>query len=194
MATHRAAETQRRAGTRALTTAAVGAICLLAWAALLWQPPPHAGHLGLAGGGAARAPAFIAGWALIVLAMMLPSALPFLLAFQRRSERGAGLARDSAALLGGYALSWTLFGAALYAGAWLLLLLPRPGAALGAQLAALPPLIAGAYQLSPPKRAALEACRAAPGCATARGGRAGAAWRCAPGSATGAAASPAAGR
>src|SRR5436305_868708 len=71
-----------------------------AWAALaLWGASPYAGlldHRSLAPGGAPAAPlrllAFVAGWTLMTVAMMLPSSLPLVNLFRRlvsdRPERG----------------------------------------------------------------------------------------------------------
>lgn len=181
MASQQGAGTQRRLNAFGLSAAAVGAVCMLAWVILLlWQqsPPrsPFPHHsLGSGRGSARLALAFAADWLVMVLAMMLPTALPFLGRFQRQYGQYAGLAWRSAALLAGYVLSWCLFGIAIYAGYWLLyqqlLASVAPGAHL-AMLAALPPLVAGAYQLTPLKRGYLESCTFAPGRADAHDARA----------------------
>ena len=100
------------------------------------------------GEGFAGASVWLGAWALMMTAMMLPSALPLVLAYQRMDRRGTG-----ALLLGsGYLVAWVGVGLAAYG---LDLALPEPSAlAIGAVL-----LLAGVYQLSPAKDACLRRCR-----------------------------------
>ena len=70
--------------------------------------------LGLAG--------FLAGWALMMTAMMLPSLAPLLSVYLRsiRAERSSRVrAVRTAALVAGYLLTWTGFGILAYAAALL---------------------------------------------------------------------------
>lgn len=145
-----------------LTAGAVALVAALAWAGLL--------TIGDMGGGPgadmtmegaqgeqrmtlgqdlAGASLWLAAWAVMMTAMMLPSALPLVLAYRRMDRRGTG----AALLLGsGYLVTWVGVGLAAYG---LDLALPEPSAmAIGAVL-----LLAGVYQLSPVKDACLRRCR-----------------------------------
>jgi predicted metal-binding membrane protein len=93
-----------------------------------------------------RLPAFVLGWTLMTVAMMLPSSLPPVHLFRRmlvdRPDAGGLLAW----LLVGYLAVWALFGVAAYLGdAW-----------LGAPAVV---LVAGAYQFTSLEQACLEQCR-----------------------------------
>lgn len=106
-------------------------------------------------------PWFLAGWMLMVAAMMLPIQLRSLV----RMQRGSGQARPGwfgAALVAGYLGVWTLVGAVVLAADWLLHqahhalpILQRQAWALGA----LSLVVAGVYQLTPAKRAFLDRLR-----------------------------------
>ena len=104
-------------------------------------------------------------WAVMMAAMMLPSASPLLLLYgeslRRRSDGETGLSRVYA-MAAGYLLVWLIFSAVATGLqrvlSELLLLTPmmeaaRPEAAAGLLL------LAGLYQLTPLKRACLGACR-----------------------------------
>jgi predicted metal-binding membrane protein len=103
-------------------------------------------------------------WAVMMFAMMLPSASPLMLlygaAVRRRADGSA--ARQIYALAAGYLLAWTAFSlgatAAQRALASLLLLSPMMEAATARVSAGLW-LLAGAYQLTPIKHACLQACQ-----------------------------------
>lgn len=131
-AVRRSASTPAR-GADWLTIAAVGATIATAWGALLWAP--HGGA-GIAG--------FVAAWTVMMAAMMLPSAVPFILLYRRGSS-----VAGTAALAAGYLAVWTVVGVA----AWGLHLVAMdvPAAAVLA--------VAGLYQLTPAKRACLDRCR-----------------------------------
>ena len=107
---------------------------------------------------------FIAMWAAMMVAMMLPSTLPLLLLYRRaalfRCDPRAGLA--TCLLASAYFFVWTLFGVAAY----LLGSLAARFAMTSAETARMvPPLIgaslivAGMYQLTPWKYACLRHCR-----------------------------------
>lgn len=144
-----------------LAAGAVALVAALAWAGLLTMGDmggrPGAGmtmegaqgEQGMAlGQDLAGASLWLAAWAVMMTAMMLPSALPLVLAYRRMDRRGTG-----ALLLGsGYIVTWVCVGLAAY---WLDRALPEPSAvAIGAFL-----LLAGVYQLSPVKDACLRRCR-----------------------------------
>jgi predicted metal-binding membrane protein len=104
-------------------------------------------------------------WITMMIAMMTPSALPMLLVFERvaRSRR-AGLSPSwaTASFLFGYLALWTLFSvvattaqAALHASELLSFGMRSVSPALNGALL----MAAGAYQLSPLKRACLSRCR-----------------------------------
>jgi predicted metal-binding membrane protein len=160
--------TQTRPDNRTLA-AVVGSLVTLAWLSIAtWSFSPydrylHHGSLDdLTVGVPAAAAIFVGGWALMVVAMMLPTTYPVLALF-----RGVIRQRDDRALLlslclAGYLVVWVAFGAAAYAadlglhgmlerGAWID---ERPWLIGTAVLA-----LAGAYQFAPLKYRCLEQCR-----------------------------------
>jgi predicted metal-binding membrane protein len=138
---------------------ALGTLVAGAWGALLlWGASPYADlldHTAAADLTPSRLVAFVLGWTLMTVAMMLPSSLPLVNLFRRVV---AGRA-DAGGLLAGYLGVWALFGLAAYVG----------DTALHAALAAVPDaawmvapavaLAAGVYQFTPLKHACLEQCR-----------------------------------
>ena len=100
---------------------------------------------------------FVAMWALMMTAMMLPSVWPFVAVYERtiRVHRVVRLG----ALAGGYLLAWALVGVAAYGVAWVFgeLAADNPGAARATAVAAFAAL--GIYQLTPLKFRCLSHCR-----------------------------------
>jgi predicted metal-binding membrane protein len=104
-------------------------------------------------------------WAVMMTAMMLPTATPLILLYAaaaRRSAEAGSAARRVYALAAGYVLMWALFSLMatalqrILASARVLTPMMEPATpAAGAVVLA----IAGAYQLTPLKRACLRACR-----------------------------------
>jgi predicted metal-binding membrane protein len=88
---------------------------------------------------------FMAGWVVMMTAMMLPSAAPFVLVY---GKRGRGR------LVLGYLLVWALVGLPVYAVARAFDLMMVPAAAVAAVL-----VVAGVYQFTPLKNVCLHACR-----------------------------------
>ncbi len=104
-------------------------------------------------------------WAGMMVAMMLPSAAPMILAFdsvERRNAGARGAASRSMAFAGAYLLVWTGWSALAAGAQWLLqaggLLTPMIVSASEWLTAGLL-LVAGLYQFTPLKRACLKHCR-----------------------------------
>ena len=157
-----------RIGPRYRAMGPVIALSILAWVALwLWGRSPYSPFLSHHSLDAVRgdimlALVFMAGWVVMVIAMMLPSTLPLLATFQRLTGQRADANRLDILLIGGYLLTWTLFGVAIYAGDWLLHQAIHTNDWLASWLWMLPALtliVAGAYQFTPLKRSCLDACR-----------------------------------
>jgi predicted metal-binding membrane protein len=88
---------------------------------------------------------FMAGWVVMMTAMMLPSAAPLVLVY---GKRGRGR------LVLGYLLVWAIVGLPVYAVARAFDLMMVPAAAVAAVL-----VVAGLYQFTPLKNVCLRACR-----------------------------------
>lgn len=100
-------------------------------------------------------------WALMMAAMMLPSALPMIGTFVDASLR-RGAPDHARAFIGGYLLAWMVFSAAATAAQWLMLaagwtnpMMVSTSVPLTAALL----LVSGMYQFSPLKRLCLRGCR-----------------------------------
>jgi predicted metal-binding membrane protein len=149
---------------------AVGVILALgaatAWLALwLWQASPWGRFLHHADSGAPLAvetALFVAGWVLMIVAMMLPTSIPLVIAFARLVGRRPRAGRLVGLVVVGYLVVWTAFGlvayladrlvhAAVDAWPWLA---EHPQLIIGATF-----LAAGLYQFSTLKYRCLEACR-----------------------------------
>jgi len=142
--------------TSLFTGALLAVFALAAWVAVVLQagaPMP--------GAEAAGALAFIAAWAIMMAAMMLPSATPMIAlyaALRRKASPGgpAGVATALFALV--YFVVWVAFGVPVY----------LASVFIGSQISladvlpyalALVLVVAGIYQLTPLKRACLRVCR-----------------------------------
>ncbi len=105
-------------------------------------------------------------WAVMMVAMMAPSAAPMLLMFaavnRKRREREAPYV-PTGIFLAGYVIVWTVFAAAATGGNWGLhqasLLSSMMGASTSGYLGGALLLAAGAFQWSPLKYACLKQCR-----------------------------------
>jgi len=134
----------------------VGLLAALAWATL-WLAGGFGLQLHNALPGSGGVWLFLGGWTVMTVAMMLPASLPVLVTFQSfaaaRPDRGllVGLA------VAGYLVTWTGFGAAVYA----LYLLAFAWFGHGVHRLGGPVilLLAGAFQFSPLKYRCLDKCR-----------------------------------
>jgi predicted metal-binding membrane protein len=164
------------AGARVVLVA-IGAGVLAAWAAMLAMVATGTMHHALAGGGSAShatpamsgmvgmsgagahgsmllassAAGSIEMWALMVVAMMLPSALPAVRHIGANSLRWRRR-RAMATFLAGYAAIWIVLGAAVVV---ILRMSSLPDRAIASAVAL---ALAGAWQLTPYKRRALSDC------------------------------------
>ena len=104
-------------------------------------------------------------WAVMMVAMMLPSATPLLLLYSgtaRRSATGASAARRIYALAAGYVTVWALFSLGATALQRLLaelLLVSSMMEATSPVVGGVLLLVAGVYQLTPIKQACLRTCQ-----------------------------------
>jgi predicted metal-binding membrane protein len=151
---------------RALLGGALGALAIVAWLSLWWwEDSPYRAFLGHQGGVGPlpiEAALFSLGWALMIVAMMLPSSIPLVLTFGALVRRRRAPGRLVLLLLVGYLVIWTGFGL----GAWILdrgihaavdaipWLAEHPQVILGSTL-----LIAGLWQFSPIRDRCLDECR-----------------------------------
>ncbi len=147
---------------QSITFACVAGAAVLAWTWLAGMPAGHAmpgdvwslSYLG----------ASFLMWALMMVAMMLPSATPMILLYARFARSPGGAGRGGAALFAfTYVAVWTGFSAAAtvaQAAAIDVGLVSAMGLAIGdARLAGALMIAAGLYQLTPLKRACLAQCR-----------------------------------
>ena len=148
--------------------ALMAALIALTWLTLwAWGRSPGGlfyGHHGagtFARGGAFTL-VFVAGWTVMVVAMMLPTSLPLITLFRAVVRRRRDSALLVVLLIVGYLGTWTLFGGVVYLGGWVLQQIARQsgwleanGWVLGAGIVTL----AGLYQFTPLKYKCLEKCR-----------------------------------
>lgn len=163
---------------RLVVLCGLATVTLLAWGYLFHMAR---GMVGLAEG---RAPAMASGlvmpqvqrwgsvellllfvmWAVMMVAMMMPSAAPLLLTFARaRRRKGrAGVVGYTGILLLGYVLVWVVFSVLATLAQWAL----HRAALLSPMMVSASPVLggvllfaAGAFQLTPLKRACLVRCR-----------------------------------
>jgi predicted metal-binding membrane protein len=150
---------------RRLLVAALTGLAATAWLSLwLWSRSPYGAlldHTRHADGlWAVYVP--IAGWTLMLVAMMLPTTLPLVALFSSFVRRRADPTRLVGVLIGGYLLIWALFGLVLHAGDHLARLALDESAWIGSHAWLVGAAIvtgAGAYQFTALKRHCLEKCR-----------------------------------
>ncbi len=147
---------------RHLLVVVLAGIALLAWVSLWWlEGATGSGvHHHVALSGPLYPGAFLAGWLLMSVAMMLPTSTPLVVLFSRMISRRPGQGVLISALLAGYLAAWLGLGAVVLLVATALgslrLLPDGPHAwILGSGLL----LLAGAFQFSALKYACLDQCR-----------------------------------
>ena len=151
---------------RAILVGALGLAAGVAWVGLwLWESSPFGRFLHHAGGSAplaVEAGLFAAGWALMIVAMMLPTSIPLVVTFAAIVRGRPHRTRLVALVVVGYLLTWTAFGLVAYVADrgihWTVDAVPwlseHPQLIIGATL-----LVAGLYQFSALKYRCLDECR-----------------------------------
>ncbi len=111
-------------GERRFLLAALAALVALAWLALwLWGRSPYGRYLDheqledvlINPNGLALILVFVAGWTVMVIAMMLPTVIPLIRMFHTVARRRADRLRLLALLIAGYLTVWVAFGVAVHA-------------------------------------------------------------------------------
>lgn len=159
---------------RLIVSAGLLGVALLAWAYLLYDAhrmSASGGCMGMempelsAWPASTLLPLFVM-WSIMMVAMMLPSALPMILTFAAVTRNRRRLGRPYvpvAIFMSGYIIVWCLFSALAALGQWLLhrtALLSSSMASTSTLFAGLLLLGAGIFQFTPLKRACLTRCRA----------------------------------
>ncbi len=134
---------------------------LLYWGATNMGSPAAQLTMPMSDWSAANWAAVFIMWAVMMAAMMLPTAMPMVSVFGTLN-RSRGEAGRTLAFVGGYLALWTAFGAAATAAQWAL----QTGGFLSPMIVSMSPalsgallIIAGVFQFTPLKHACLRACR-----------------------------------
>jgi predicted metal-binding membrane protein len=146
---------------RIAVAAALAAVTALAWADLGWMAADPAAMADPGAWSLGYAAAMLAMWAIMMAAMMVPSAAPTILLFASL-RRPAASAVPIAFFVAGYLVAWTGFSVAATAAQWALAstsLLSSAMASDGPRLCGALFAVAGLYQFSPLKDACLSHCR-----------------------------------
>ena len=130
------------------------AVAGIAWAVMVQHSRSMAGMDGM-DMGLGPIESFAATWAVMMAAMMLPSAIPVVLEFARTAERRQGWRVATGMLAATYLGVWLVFGVVCYA-IYRAVGMPWPNQAVVVGLAL---ALAGVYSLSPIKRASQARCR-----------------------------------
>lgn len=144
-------------------------IIVLSWISLfIWGLSPYArflSHESLEGVHLETSPGVIAilvaGWTLMLVAMMLPTTLPLISLFYSLTAQRSDRARLVVLLVMGYLTIWAAFGVLVHVGDMALHELAEQVAWLGnhQMIAAATLILAGLYQFSPLKYKCLDKCR-----------------------------------
>jgi predicted metal-binding membrane protein len=142
---------ERELSPPALTAFALLAVAAVAWALTIWQSR-STGEMAMGLGSLAS---FATGWAVMMSAMMLPSALPFVYEFARRSEGRRRWQAATGMLAATYLGIWLGFGVACY---FVLSAFPVPEADQGL-VGGVALALAAVYGLTPIRAASETRCR-----------------------------------
>jgi predicted metal-binding membrane protein len=149
-------------------TLSFGALIGLAWVTLaLWGQSPYGRYLSHHSldevrGSSLLMLVFIAGWVVMLLAMMLPTSLPLVALFNRLVSTRPDRVRLLALLVVGYLAIWIVVGIFIYTGDSVIHFAVAQSALVAEHvwaLGAVTLLLAGAYQFTPLKYHCLENCR-----------------------------------
>ncbi len=156
---------------RRLFAVLLGSLVALAWLALwVWGQSPYARYLdheelgegSLEGSVLVIGLIFVAGWTLMIVAMMLPSSLPLVMLFRTLVRQRPDRTRLVLLLIAGYLGIWTLFGVMILIGDWGLHQALGEITWLEANewvFGGVTLVLAGLYQFTPLKYHCLDKCR-----------------------------------
>jgi predicted metal-binding membrane protein len=120
---------------------------------------PASSQMGMPGATSMGPGVFVATWAVMMAAMMVPSVVPAVRAFDTRA-RATGQPADAAVLfVAGYLLVWSVIGGVAYLLVQALQGWLPAGSVTALRVGAVLLLVAGVYQLTPAKQACLHHCR-----------------------------------
>lgn len=121
---------------------------------------PARGQMGMSGAMSMGLSAFVAAWTVMMVAMMLPSAIPAAGAFDAWKRTTVGRSGGATVLfIAGYLLVWSAIGGVAYLVIQALQTWPQAGSVMALRVGAALLVVAGVYQLSPSKRLCLRQCR-----------------------------------
>jgi predicted metal-binding membrane protein len=163
---------QARGDRRILVTVLLGLVALAWYALWVWSLSPYArfldhevlAELPLIGSGdyVLLLSLFVAGWTLMIIAMMLPTSLPLITLFHGMVRQRLNRCRLVTLLIAGYLVVWTGFGGVAHLGDWMVheavehnLWLALHSWLISAAIF----LLAGLYQFTPWKYYCLDKCR-----------------------------------
>jgi predicted metal-binding membrane protein len=149
-----ARDARRELAKPAAAALVVLAVAAVAWAAMVRQARSAAEMDGI-DMGLGPIESFAATWAVMMAAMMLPSAVPVVLEFARTAERRKGWQVATGVLAATYLGVWLIFGVVCYA-IYTAARMPWPNQTVAVGLAL---ALAGVYSISPIKRASQARCR-----------------------------------
>ena len=158
---------------RRLFAVLVAALIALTWLALwIWSVSPYSRFLdheilgeldfAISGEYLVFLSLFVAGWTLMLVAMMLPTSMPLVMLFHRLTLRRPDGSRLVALLIVGYLSVWILFGGLAHVGDLLIHTAVKQSVWLEANewiIGAGTIMLAGIYQFTPLKYSCLDKCR-----------------------------------
>jgi predicted metal-binding membrane protein len=119
------------------------------------------GRMGMPGTMSIGLGGFIATWAVMMVAMMVPSFLPAVRRFDTWARTEGQPSGATGLLLAGYLLVWSAVGGVAYLAVHALQGWLAAGSMTALRTGAVLLVVAGVYQLTPPKQACLRHCRSA---------------------------------
>lgn len=153
---------------RKLVAGLVGVLSVLAWISLwVWGQSPYGRYLSHHSleevrGDVLLAAIFVAGWTLMIVAMMLPTSIPLVTLFAMLTRDRRSRHQLLALLVAGYLAVWGAFGLLVYIADWAIHGAVDQSSWLAANawaIAASTLILTGLYQFSPLKHLCLEKCR-----------------------------------
>ncbi len=116
-------------------------------------------QMGMSGSASMGLGAFIATWTVMMVAMMVPSLVPAARAFDAKARKAESSGGATVLYVVGYLLVWSTIGTVTFLVVQGLDGWPVAGSTEALRVGAVLLVVAGVYQLTPPKQACLRHCR-----------------------------------